>query len=61
MGAIKVGDVVILKRIKKLTVTGLLINDRLEATYWNSAKCEFQTVEGGTGRLFRKSTNKRAF
>lgn len=49
MEAIKVGDVVILKSEKdiKLTVTDLLINDRLEATYWNSAKCEFQTVVGG--------------
>lgn len=49
MNELKVGDIVILKSEKdiKLTVTALLINEKLEATYWNSAKGEFQTVIGG--------------
>lgn len=49
MGELKEGDVVILKSEKdiKLTVTDLLINDRLEATYWNPSKGEFQTIVGG--------------
>ena len=48
MGELKEGDVVILKSEKdiKLTVTDLLINDRLEATYWNPSKGEFQTITG---------------
>ena len=49
MNGLKVGDIVILKSEEdiKLTVTDLLINERLEATYWNGAKGEFQTVIGG--------------
>lgn len=49
MGEIKEGDVVILKSEKdiKLTVTDLLVNDRLEATYWNPSKGEFQKIVGG--------------
>lgn len=49
MNELKVGDIVILKSEEdiKLTVTALLINERLEATYWNRAKGEFQTVIGG--------------
>lgn len=49
MGELKEGDVVILKSEKdiKLTVTDLLINDRLEATYWNPSKGEFQMIVGG--------------
>lgn len=49
MNELKVGDVVILKSEEdiKLTVTALLINERLEATYWNGTKGEFQTVIGG--------------
>ena len=48
MDEIKEGDVVYLNseiRIK-LTVTALLINERLEATYWNPSKGEFQTITG---------------
>lgn len=49
MNELKVGDIVILKSKDdiKLTVTDLLINEKLEATYWNDAKGEFQTVIGG--------------
>lgn len=48
MNELKEGDVIYLNseiRIK-LTVTALLINDRLEATYWNPSKGEFQTITG---------------
>lgn len=49
MNELKVGDIVILKSEEdiELTVTALLINERLEATYWNPTKGEFQTVVGG--------------
>ncbi|RRD02766.1 hypothetical protein [Prevotella sp. OH937_COT-195] len=49
MNELKVGDIVILNSEEdiKLTVTALLINGRLEATYWNIPKGEFQTVVGG--------------
>lgn len=49
MGEIKEGDVVILKSEEdvKMTVTDLLINDRLQATFWNPTKGEFQTIVGG--------------
>lgn len=49
MGEIKEGDVVILKSEKdiKLTVTSLLNNERLEATFWNPSKGEFQSIVGG--------------
>lgn len=48
MGEIKEGDVVTLKSETdiKMTVTSLLINDRLEETFWNPSKGEFQTVIG---------------
>ena len=48
MGEIKEGDVVTLKSETdiKMTVTSLLINDRLEATFWNPSIGEFQTVIG---------------
>lgn len=48
MNELKEGDVVYLNsesRIK-LTVTSLLINDCIEATYWNPTKGEFQTIKG---------------
>lgn len=49
MGEIKEGDIVILKSEEdvKMTVTDLLINDRLQATFWNPTKGEFQTIVGG--------------
>lgn len=49
MNELKVGDIVILNSEEdiKLTVTALLINECLEATYWNQLKGEFQTVVGG--------------
>lgn len=49
MNELKTGDVVVLKTEEdvKLTVTDLLINEKLEATYWNGIKGEFQTVIGG--------------
>lgn len=31
----------------KLTVTAILAYEKLEATYWNNLKGEFQTVVGG--------------
>lgn len=48
MREVKEGDVVTLKSetAVKMTVTALLINDRLEATFWNPSKGEFQTVVG---------------
>lgn len=48
MGEIKEGDVVILKSEKdiKLTVTSLLNNERLEATFQNPSKGEFQSIVG---------------
>ncbi len=49
MAEIKEGDIVILKSEEdvKMTVTDLLINDRLQATFWNPTKGEFQTIVGG--------------
>lgn len=49
MAEIKEGDIVILKSEEdvKMTVTDLLINDRLQATFWNPTKGEFQTIIGG--------------
>ena len=49
MNGLKVGDIVYLNSEKdvKLTVTALLTMERLEATYWNRAKGEFQAVVGG--------------
>lgn len=49
MADIKEGDIVILKSEEdvKMTVTDLLINDRLQATFWNPTKGEFQTIVGG--------------
>lgn len=55
MDEIKEGDVIILNsenRIK-MTVTAILINERLEATYWNPSKAEFQTITGDI-RAFTK-------
>ena len=55
MNEIKEGDVIILNsenRIK-MTVTALLINERLEATYWNPSKGEFQSITGDI-RAFTK-------
>lgn len=48
MAEIKEGDIVILKSEEdvKMTVTDLLINDRLQATFWNRTKGEFQTIVG---------------
>ena len=49
MNELKVGDVVYLNSENsiKLTITSLLVHERLEATYWNNSKGEFQTVVGG--------------
>ncbi len=49
MNELKEGDVVILNSEKdiKLTVTAILAYEKLEATYWNNLKGEFQTVVGG--------------
>lgn len=55
MNELKVGDIVVLKsksRIK-LTITSLLINDRIEAMFWNVSKGEFQTITGDIN-AFRK-------
>ena len=43
MAEIKEGDIVILKSEKdvKMTVTDLLINDRVQVTFWNPSKGEF--------------------
>lgn len=30
----------------KMTVTSLLINDRVQVTFWNPDKGEFQTITG---------------
>lgn len=49
MNELKIGDVVVLNSEKdiKLTVTAILAFERLEATYWNGIKGEFQIVIGG--------------
>ncbi len=55
MNELKVGDIITLKsesRIK-LTITSLLINDRIEAMFWNPSKGEFQTITGDID-AFRK-------
>lgn len=51
METISNGDVVTLKSAEnlKMTVTDLLVNNRLQATYWNSVKGEFQTITGNRG------------
>ncbi len=48
MAEINKGDIVILKSEKdvKMTVTDLLINDRVQVTFWNPSKGEFQTITG---------------
>lgn len=49
MNELKIGDVVVLNSEKdiKLTVTAILAFEKLETTYWNGIKGEFQTVIGG--------------
>ena len=48
MNDIVSGDIVILKSEKdiKMTVTALLVGERIEASFWNASKGEFQIITG---------------
>lgn len=55
MNEIKVGDIVCLKSesLIEMTVTEIFVNYRLEATFWNQSKGEFQTITGNI-QAFKK-------